>query len=459
MDLKSSSLSQLVFHIKQQLNTTFDTPIWITAEISELNTNYSGHCYLELIEKNEDTDSLVAKSRATIWAGVFRILKPYFETSTRETLKSGLKVLIKVTVEFHEFYGFSLNIHDIDPSYTVGDLVLKRNIIIDKLRNEGVFDMNKGIEIPLVPQRIAVITSETAAGYGDFIDQLTNNQFSFNFHVKLFPATMQGASAPQSMIDAFNQIFDEIDNFDCVVLIRGGGSKIDLSCFDDFDLSYVITQLPLPVIAGIGHDRDESVADLVANLSLKTPTAVAEFLIDMMAEYWNRMNNTYDNITSLTGQYLNEQSSVLKESSSKLFYLIQNRFDGEQYKLSHYNTLALSKPKQALVNNKMALTNYANSLSAISKGKLMQGLALGDMRERRLAKWLNNYLNAKKLKLANLENKTNLVDPIHVLKRGYSIISKNGSAILSKNELNVGDNISIEISDGNILTEVKEVTK
>lgn len=457
MDLKSLSLSQLVFQVKEQLNNTFDSPVWIAAEISELNVNYSGHCYLELIEKQEATDKLLAKSRATIWARVFRIIKPYFETSTRESLKAGLKVLVKVTVEFHEFYGFSLNIHDIDPSYTVGDLVLKRNIIIEKLTNEGVIDMNKGLELPMVTQRIAVITSETAAGYGDFKNQLENNAAGFHFNIKLFPAIMQGNTAPDSIVEAFNTIFEELDDFDAVVLIRGGGSKIDLSCFDDFDLSYVITQFPLPIITGIGHERDESVADLVANTSLKTPTAVAEFLVDILDAYWFRIQDAYNNLLSLSDQYFGEQNDHLKEMSSSIHYLIHSTFDSQFLKLENQQSILISAVNQMFRHKRSQLVSSGNALSVIAKGNVYQAKTLCGLRQKRLSKWLNNYLQNQNLKLDTLSSKIALVDPQKVLNRGYAIVSKNGKAMNNVDQLQQADEIEVTLAKGHFTGTVKSI--
>jgi exodeoxyribonuclease VII large subunit len=227
------------------------------AEISELNMNRSGHCYLELIEKDSLSDKIIAKSRATIWAFTFRTLKAYFETTTGETLRGGLKVLLKASIEFHEVFGFSLNIQDIDPQYTLGDLARKKAQIIQQLTSEGVLDMNKGLPFPLVPQRIAVISSETAAGYGDFLNQLETNSFGYCFFTELFPAIMQGDKASESIILALEHVYSHIDEFDLVAIMRGGGSKSDLNCFDDYELAYFITQFPLPILTGIGHERDD----------------------------------------------------------------------------------------------------------------------------------------------------------------------------------------------------------
>jgi exodeoxyribonuclease VII large subunit len=268
-------LSELNGMVRQVLTEAFPTKLWVVAEISELKTQRSGHCYLVLIEKDTFTDKVVAQARATIWSYIYRILKPYFETTTGQVLIEGLKVLVQVTVEFHELYGYSLNIQDIDPTYTLGDLARRKTDIINKLTREGVIDMNKGLDFPLVPQRIAVISSETAAGYQDFTNHLNTNQGGYVFYTKLFSALMQGPQTEVSVIRALERIYEYEDLFDVVVIIRGGGSQFDLSCFDNYNIAFHVAQFPLPVITGIGHEKDNSVVDLVAHTRLKTPTAVA----------------------------------------------------------------------------------------------------------------------------------------------------------------------------------------
>ncbi|MEZ5071922.1 MAG: exodeoxyribonuclease VII large subunit [Bacteroidales bacterium] len=264
-------LSQLLDRVRQVLDQGMEGPRWIVAEILELNVNRSGHCYMELVEKEEGSDVLLARTRATIWASRFGMLRPFFESATGSPLRSGIKILCKASVSFHSQYGFSLSVTDLDPSYTLGDLARKKQEVIRKLREEGVYDMNRDLPFPRVPQRIAVISSDTAAGYGDFMDSLVTNGPGFAFASTLFPAQMQGDGAVESIRQAFDRIFESVRNFDLVVLLRGGGSKADLECFNAYELAYYITQFPLPVCTGIGHERDESVADLVAARALKPP--------------------------------------------------------------------------------------------------------------------------------------------------------------------------------------------
>ena len=280
MDIKSYSLFELTQFINSVVKVNFEEAIWIRAEISEFREHSNGHCYLEFIEKDSHTDTLKAKIRGNIWVNTYRMIKPYFEENTGQTLKAGLKVLVAVTVEFHDVFGLSLNVKDIDPTFTLGELAKRRQEIIRLLEKDGVIDMNKGLQIPVLPQRIAIISSATAAGYDDFCNHLDNNSEGFVFYKKLFPAIMQGDQAADSIIEALDKISYHIDKFDVVVMIRGGGATTDLACFDSYELASHCAQFLLPVIAGIGHQRDLSIVDLVAHTSVKTPTAAATLLID-----------------------------------------------------------------------------------------------------------------------------------------------------------------------------------
>ena len=284
---------------------------WITGELSEVRETAVGHCYIELVQRDENTQELVAKARGTIWSRIYSLLRPYFLEQTGQPFAAGLKVLLQVTVGFHELYGYTLDVCDIEPAYTIGDIARQRQMIIKRLTDEGVIGLNKELELPTPTQRIAVISSATAAGYGDFRDQIQNNRYGFVFYTRLFPAPMQGNNAEQGIIAALDKIAEEIDNWDAVVIIRGGGATSDLGCFDTYDLANNCAQFPLPVITGIGHLRDESVLDIVAHTSAKTPTAVAEFLIHAMLANESRLSMLQESIaTSVSGQIENEKRRV-----------------------------------------------------------------------------------------------------------------------------------------------------
>ncbi len=407
------SLSELLGQVKGALEKELPDHYWVIAEIMELRENR--HCYLELIEKSEENDSLLAKVRATIWASRYDMLRPFFEASTGSPLKSGIKILCKASVEFHPLYGLSLNITDIDPSYTLGDLARKKQEVIQRLRKEGVFDMNRELLFPLVPQRIAVISSETAAGYGDFSESILHNSHGFHFHTTLFPAVMQGDEAPASISSAMEKIYESESDFDCVVMIRGGGSKADLESFNHYDLAYFITQFPLPVITGIGHERDESVADMVAHHGLKTPTAVAEFLVDQLLAFEFRLSALAD----------------------RLSISVRNRVQGD-----------LSR-----------LDRYQGDIMHLSRG-LLQKLSeqLRQIRER-LQRELSIQIDKKGDYLALLEKRTELVDPRNILLRGYSMTLIEGKALRSIRNIKPGSLLETRLHDGSIISKVEPSSK
>ncbi len=276
------TLAELQEIIKRGVEGALPGKYWIKAETGEVKVNSSGHCYTDLIDK--DKKGLVnARLSAVIWSSSYRVLRPYFESTTGAKFQRGISVLVCVVVQYSSIYGLTLVITDIDPSFTVGEYELKRQQTIAKLKEEGMIELNKSIPLDPLPGRVAVISSETAAGYRDFIKHINSNDYGFQLIVELFPAPMQGESAPSGIIEAMDRVALAADSFDMLIIIRGGGSAMDLSCFDDYELALNIAQFPLPVITGIGHDHDFHVADMVAHTSVKTPTAAADFLIDIFA--------------------------------------------------------------------------------------------------------------------------------------------------------------------------------
>lgn len=273
--------------VKRHLEDHFFESVWLQAEISELKQNPSGHCYLTLVEKDPGSNALLARASAVVWASTWRMVKPYFEAQTGRSLAPGLSVLVRVQVSYSVLYGLSLVIYDIDPSFTVGELELARQRTIARLEAEGMFDMNAQLSLPLLPRRLAVVSSPTAAGWRDFRRQLEGNEYGFRFRLQLFPAVMQGDAAPESIIGALDQIAAEADSFDAVLILRGGGGAMDLVCFDDYELAVNVAQFPLPVLTGIGHDHDFHIVDMVAHTHVKTPTALADWLLDRFSgEAW-----------------------------------------------------------------------------------------------------------------------------------------------------------------------------
>lgn len=409
--MTSITLSELTAQIQETIRLGFDKPVWIRAEISELRENPGGHCYLELIEKDSSSDALLAKTKATIWSSTFRMLKPYFESSTGQSLRAGLNVLVSVSVEFHGVYGFSLNIRDIDPTFTIGEMAARRLKIIRQLETDGIVDMNKQLPLPQLMQRIAIISSATAAGYGDFCDQLANDPSHFAFYTKLYPAIMQGEQAETSIISALEKIYEHIDLFDVVVIIRGGGATTDLACFDSYDLALNCAQFPLPIISGIGHQRDISILDMVAHTSVKTPTAVAEFLIFNLQEAENQISDIFSDIR----------------------YLVKNRIENE------YRTI-----NQAQMRIKHTLRSWV-----VQKAHLL------DRQKRRLQSNVRLHLVKQNNKLLLLEKNIETHSPGYLLRHGYTITTFNGKRITSVQQVKPGDKVRTYVHDGGFESEVK----
>ena len=285
------SLSRLNRMVRSAIEEQMPLKYWVTGELSEVRATSVGHCYIELVERNEATGEISAKARGTIWSRVYALLRPYFLEQTGRDFSVGLKVLLQVSVNFHEVYGFSLDVCDIEPAYTIGDMARQRMLIVQRLTDEGVINLNKELSFPLLPKRVAVISSASAAGYGDFCDQLNGNLYGFGFNVKLFPAPMQGNKVEEGIISALNAIARDADSWDVVVIIRGGGATSDLSCFDTYDLANNCAQFPLPIVTGIGHQRDDTLLDIVAHTRVKTPTAAAELLIHSMLLQAEKIEN------------------------------------------------------------------------------------------------------------------------------------------------------------------------
>lgn len=347
-------------------------PQWITAEISEVNEHYSGHCYLELIEKDDADEHIIAKAKAVIWSFTYRMIKPYFETTTHERLMAGMKVLVKVEVSFHEAYGYSLVIKDIDPQYTLGDMARKRALIIQQLYAEGVMDLNKEIDLPLLVQRIAVISSPGAAGYTDFCNQLHGNAFGFVFYHRLFAAVMQGTETEASIINALEAVYEHKELFDVVVIIRGGGATSDLSWFDNYNIAYHCTQFPLPILSGIGHDKDVSVVDMVAHTSLKTPTAVAQFLVDCMQQTESNLHTVKEEIINYTEQALESWQQRLQLVTLQLPNAVKRKVEQAYYTLTSSIQLLQHRSKQNLTQKAYTLDKHQQYVQLVSPIRIFE---------------------------------------------------------------------------------------
>ena len=315
--MNSISLYELNKEISSVLKGCL-SKVWVHAEINSINVQRVGHCYIELIEKDENTGTIIAKSRANIWANIYKSIAAYFLAETGKTLAAGMKVAFCVDVTFHEVYGISLNVVDIDPTYTLGESARRKALVIKKLEEDGVIDMNKLLSIKPLIKNIAVISAEGAAGYGDFCHQLEHNAYGYKYNLTLFNSIMQGEKAEASILESLDKVLERLDEFDILVLIRGGGAVSDLDCFDAYNLSASLAQFPLPVLTGIGHTRDVSVVDMVAKLPLKTPTAVADFIINHTRSIEEKIDSYIELLSRSVTVLLDRQSRKLDQSLTLL---------------------------------------------------------------------------------------------------------------------------------------------
>ena len=440
---KRLTLYELNNLVREVLECEMPDEYWVEAELSECR-EARGHCYMELIQKDERNATPIAKASARCWASKWMLVRPYFERTTGQRLHAGMKVLLKVYAQFHEAYGFSWIVTDIDPTYTLGDMARKRQEIIRQLKEEGVFDLQKELQLPLFCQRIAVISSETAAGYGDFCNQLADNPYGFKFETQLFPAIMQGEGVEQSIIDALGKIYSEYSDysehsdysdcpFDCVVIIRGGGATSDMSGFDTLALAENVANFPLPIITGIGHDRDESILDMVSYTRVKTPTAAAAFLIDHLKTIMDILNDSQEQIVRLAQQkltYYKSQFSAIAEVLPRLFSNVKVR----------------QEARLDALNNRLILSS-GNRLSALNS-------RLSTLAEH-LPILLDRRLMAEKHRLQLIEEKAKSLDPAILLSRGYSITMKDGKIVRDPQTLRHGDEIETRLEKGTIKSIVK----
>ena len=399
------SLQQLNQLVASVINQTFTDAVWITAELSDVRVASNGHCYMQLVEKDPKRGTMLAFANAHIWSNRWWLIRDTFQQQTGQAFASGIKVLLQVQVTMHEAYGYSLNILDVDPTYTLGEMARRRQQIIAQLQEDGVIDMNRELPFPTLPQRIAIISASEAAGYGDFCHQLHDNEWGLCFYTHLFPATMQGDKTESSVIAALEKISMYEDVFDVVVIIRGGGASADLASFDSYDLAFYIANFPLPVITGIGHDRDQTVLDRVAHTSVKTPTAAAALLIDALSQQLSDLQDLQDAVIDNT----------------------HGRIEREQLQLNR-------------------LINIVRS-THISLGQQLNKLQLTGERIKMLT---TQRIQSDNQKLTYLERTIQMAQPDNILKRGFSITRLNGHAIRSAAEVPAGAKLEIQTADGRL---------
>ena len=410
--MNSLTLSQLNTQVRQAIHAHLPETYWLRAETSDVRRNQNGHCYLEFVEKDAKNQSIIAKARGMIWSNVFQMLSVYFEAETGQAFASGLKVLVRVSIDFHELYGYSLTVVDIDPSFTVGDMVRNRQLVLKQLEDEGVLTLNKELALPELTNRIAVISSPTAAGYEDFCDQLENNQARLRFYTKLFPAIMQGERSEMSIIAALEKIYAHQHLFDAVAIIRGGGATSELSCFDSYLLAANCAQFPLPIISGIGHERDVTVLDTVAHTRAKTPTAVAEFLI-------THLSQTASQLTDLQKRLVEKSQNAMHVEKSELFILSKH------------------------------LVQQANIALQQAKSDLRQTTEILKFSVKNCLRKQAHFLDIK-------QQYIEMISPGNLLKRGYTMTLRNGKIAKSATEFSENDILETRFADGSVWSEVKK---
>lgn len=407
----SLTLFDLNNRVRSVFEAHFDDTLWLRAELSEARES-RGHCYLEFIQKVDGGDSIIARARGQVWANTWSLLRPHFENATGQRLQAGMQVLVEVRPTFHELYGYSLNVVDIDPTYTLGDIARRRQEILQRLEAEGVRYMNQELPLPRLLKRIAVISSASAAGYQDFCNQLEQNAYGLAFQTHLFPAIMQGDAVESSIINALNTIANQLDNWDCVVIIRGGGAAADLNGFDTLALAENVAQFPLPIITGIGHERDDTVLDLISHTRVKTPTAAAEFLILHQLEELTLLNTLAERITHCSTELLRAEQQRLQRIALQLPTLF---------------TLLKSQEEQQL----QLLWQRATHASA-------------------------TRLTQQQHRLALVETKLKSASPEQILRLGFSITRLNGHALTSAEKAQPGDTLTTTLAHGTLTSTVNQ---
>lgn len=406
------TLCDLQRMVRSALEERFPLPLWISAEISEMKVNYSGHCYMNLVEKGATDGVPRAEARAVIWRSSYSKIAAYFSSQTGSALAAGIRILAKVLVSYHEVYGFSLQITDIDPSYTVGEVERRRRQTIEQLQADGVWDMNRELPLPRLVRRIAVISSAGAAGYRDFMREIEGSGYAID--TRLFDAYMQGAAAEESVVAALEMVAAEEELFDIVVIIRGGGSTSDLAAFDSYRMAAHVAQFPLPIVSGIGHDKDTSVVDMVAHTSLKTPTAVAAWIVERMATEEARIDTMADRLRSCVVESLHLRHMQLQRQSAELQREVVTTSVGAAARLDA---------------QKERLNNYVRQMIAAEHNRLQAADEIARSRS---------------------------VD--NILRLGFSVVRTGGKAVTSIDGIAPGSRLDIELYNGRLQAEVTDLT-
>ncbi len=420
------TLSEFNARIEAAVNGNRElTGQWVIAETTDMRLNRSGHCYLELIEKDNNGET-VARISAAIWASDYRVLYHQFLNATGQPLASGMKVLVKVTANYHKLFGFKLIIKDINPEFTMGDMERQRREILERLNREGILDMNKQLPWPAVPQRIAIISSATAAGYGDFMNQLQGNPYGLQFYTCLFQAMMQGAQTAPSVLAALDRINQHLDQFDCVVIIRGGGATSELNSFDNYDLAAAVAQFPLPVIVGIGHERDVTVLDYVAAMRVKTPTAAAEWLIQQGTNALAHLDELQEAIVTATRDTVGQARE----------------------QLAYFTSMIPATARRIIETNAIRLDNHARNIPLVANNLIAAQRTRLERAVERMGGAMEHAMQREQQRLKALGEKAALLSPVNTLQRGYSLVWAGDKCVTAADKLHPGEQVTMQFADG-----------
>lgn len=431
--MEALSLYELNSLVREVVEISLDRSFWVEAEVSDLNES-RGHCYMDLIQKEEGANTPVARASAKCWRSSWAVLKPFFIKSTGQMPHAGMKMLLQVHADFHENYGFSWIVTDIDPTYSLGDMMQKRRRILEQLKKQGVLTLNKELPLPLFAQRIAVISSNTAAGYGDFQNQLIHNEHHLTFTTTLFPAIMQGERVAESVIAALNSIMLHEEEYDCVVIIRGGGATSDLSGFDSLELAENVANFPLPIITGIGHDRDESVLDIISHTRVKTPTAAAAFLTDHLLEVAERIDRAAQRLTHIVAQQMKDEKHRIDLAAQRLNGLVRQLLKEQQHRI----------------------TRLQEHIPAVCMLTITRQKSHLDLLQTRMPSAIKQHIQKEQHRLQLAEARLKSLDPELPLKRGYSITLHQGRPIRDIDMLPPGAQIETRVEKGTITSVVTE---
>lgn len=428
------SLLEVANSIQKTINARYTSSYWVKAEMNKLNHySHSGHCYPELVEKKDN--KVIAEMRAVLWKGNFDKINAQFLKTLNEPLKDGIKILFLTQINFDPKYGISLNILDIDPSYTLGDLEKEKQQNIIRLKNENLFDKNKTLQLPLIPQRIAIISVETSKGYADFLNVIDNNQWNYKFFHMLFPSLLQGDKAPSNIIEQLHKIRKVNHHFDLVAIIRGGGGDIGLASYNNYDLAKAVASFPLPVLTGIGHATNETVTEMVAHSNHITPTKLAESLLQKFHDFSVPVQRAEEQIIYQARMVLNENKFNLKNEMKFFKSLTQNI-------LNQNNSLL----------NQLPITLSREIKNLIKENKLYL-----DQNSEHIKKDAQQLLKYQKQRLDSLEKNVEILDPINVLKRGFSITKFNGKSIKNPNDLEIGQKVETILYEGELISKIEKI--